>query len=160
EQATTAVQTAYFARVALHVGHRGFSVSPHHFGTALSDLDAAVQTALMASSDTAIPLTPTLDTKLIAKWVKTLPQKTDRAPVAGQVTLGRGRPFFPQARLGRALRPTATGMLIGDAIVSGTRTVIAAPLGKIDAASATPGGVIVTPRAANRLYLYHGTRLV
>jgi lipoprotein-anchoring transpeptidase ErfK/SrfK len=160
EQATTAVQTAYFARVALHVGHRGFSVSPHHFGTALGELDAAVQTALMASADTAIPLTPTLDTNLIAKWVKTLAKKTYRAPVAGQVVLRHSRPFFTHARQGRALRPTATRMLIRDAIVSGTRTVIVAPLRTIEAASAKSEAVIVIHRAANRLYLYSGTGLV
>ena len=75
DQATAAVEQAYFAPVVLHVVHRGYSVSPHHFHAALGGLDAAVQTALTAPADTAIRLTPTLDTKRVAKWVKTLRQE-------------------------------------------------------------------------------------
>src|SRR5262249_54848375 len=97
DQATAAVQTAYFAEVSLHVGHHGYSVSPHHFHAVLGDLGAAVQTALMAPADTTILFTPTLDTKLVAKWVKTLAKKTYRAPVAGQVVLRHSRPFFTHA---------------------------------------------------------------
>jgi len=160
DQASRAVQTAYFARVALHVGQHGFSVSPHHFHTALGGLDSAVQTALTAPADTPVALTPTLDTKLLAKWVKTLAKKTYRAPVAGQVILRHGRPFFTHAHPGRALRPFPTRMLIQDAIVGGTRTVIVAPLRKLQAASAKSEPVIVIHRGANRLYLYNGTRLV
>jgi lipoprotein-anchoring transpeptidase ErfK/SrfK len=159
-QATAAVQQAYFARVVIHVGHRGVSVSPHHFHTALSDLDAAVQTALMAPADTIVSLTPMLDTKLVAKWVKTLAKRTYRAPVAGQVILRHGRPFFTHEHPGRALRPFATRMLIRNAIVEGTRAVVVAPLRKLDAASVGSEPVIVIHRGINRLYLYNGVHLV
>jgi len=160
EQATAAVDHAYFAPVVLHVGHRGYSVSPHHFHAALGGLAAAVQTALTAPADTAIRLTPTLGTKLVAKWVKTLAKKTYRAPVAGTVLLRHGRPFFTHARPGRALRPFPTRMLIRDAVVSGDHTVIVAPVRKLDAAAVKSEPVIVIHRASNRLYLYNGTRLV
>jgi lipoprotein-anchoring transpeptidase ErfK/SrfK len=159
-EATAAVEQAYFARVALRVGHRGISVSPHHFHTALGGLDAAVQTALMASANTAVALTPTLDTKLVAKWVKTLAKKTYRAPVAGEVVLRHSRPFFTHAHPGRALRPFPTRMLIRDAILDGTRTAIVAPLRKLDAASVRTEPVIVIHRGINRLYLYNGVHLV
>ena len=105
EQANTAVQTAYFARVALRVGHHGYSVSPHHFHIALGGLDTAVQTALVAPADTTVSLTPTLEMKRVAKWVKTLAKKTYRAPVAGAVILRHSRPFFTHSHPGRALRP-------------------------------------------------------
>ena len=160
DQASAAVQTAYFARVVLHVGHRGVSVSPHRFHTALGDLDAAVQTALMAPADTVVSLTPTLDTKLVAKWVKTLAKKTYRAPVAGEVVLRHNRPFFTHSHPGRALRPFPTRMLIQHAIDGGTRTVIVAPLKTLDAASVKSEPVIVIHRGINRLYLYNGIRLV
>jgi lipoprotein-anchoring transpeptidase ErfK/SrfK len=159
EQATAAVQEAYFAPVALHVGHRGYSVSPHHFHTALP-VGPAVQAALTAVADTTIRLTPTLDSKLVVKWVKTLAGKTDRAPVAGRVVLRHGRPFLIGSRPGRALRRLPTRMLIRDAIVSGTRTVIVAPLKKLEAAAAKPAPVIVIHRGSNRLYLYNGAHLV
>jgi lipoprotein-anchoring transpeptidase ErfK/SrfK len=159
-QASTAVQTAYFARVALQVGHRGYAVSPHHFHTALDGLTGAVQTALVSPADTIVPLSPTLDTNLVAKWVKALAKKTYRAPVAGQVVLRHSRPFFTHSHPGRALRPTPTRMLIRDAIVGGTRTVIVAPLRTLQASSVKSEPVIVIHRGINRLYLYNGTRLV
>ena len=160
DQATTAVQTAYFANVALRVGHHGYSVTPHHFHTVLGDLDAAVQTALMAPADTNVALTATLDAKLVSKWVKTLAKKTYRAPVAGQVVLRHSRPFFTHAHPGRALRPFPTRMMIQHTILEGTRAVIVAPLRKLDAASVKSEPVIVIHRGSNRLYLYNGARLV
>ena len=93
DEATAAVQDAYFAPVVVHVGHHGYSVSPHHFHTALP-VGPAVQTALTAPADTAVPLKPTLDMTLVAKWVKTLAAKTYRAPVAGTLRLRNDRPFF------------------------------------------------------------------
>jgi lipoprotein-anchoring transpeptidase ErfK/SrfK len=160
EQATAAVEHVYFAPVVLHVGHRGYSVSPHHFHTALGGLDAAVQTALMAPADTAVSLTPTLDTMRVAKWVKTLAGKTYRAPVAGTVLLRHSRPFFTHAHPGRALRPFPTRMLIRHAVVTGDHSVIDAPVKKLDAAAIKTEPVIVIHRGANRLYLYNGTHLV
>ncbi len=158
-EATAAVQDAYFAPVVLHVGHHGYSVSPHHFRAALP-LAPAVQTALTALADTAIPLKPTLDTKLVAKWVKTLAGKTYRAPVAGTLRLRNGRPFFSRSHPGRALRPFPTRMLLRDAVVDGTRSVIMVPLRKLTAASAKAQPVIVIHRGSNHLYLYNGVRLV
>jgi lipoprotein-anchoring transpeptidase ErfK/SrfK len=160
DEATAAVEQAYFARVTLRVAHRGYSISPHHFHTALDGLDAALQTALMAPADTVISLTPTLDVKLVVKWVKTLAKKTYRAPVAGQVVLRHSRPFFTHSHPGRALRTFSTRMMISNTIVSGTRAVIVAPLRKLQAASVRAEPVIVIHRGINRLYLYNGTRLV
>ena len=160
EQATAAVQQAYFAPVVLHVGHRGYSVSPHRFETALGDLDSAVQTALTAPALTAVRLTPTLDTKRVAKWVKALAKKTYRAPAAGRIVLRHNRPFFTLAHPGRALRPFPTRMLIRDAIVSGDHTVIVAPVQKLKADAVRSEPVIVIHRGSNRLYLYNGTHLV
>jgi lipoprotein-anchoring transpeptidase ErfK/SrfK len=159
DQATAAVQQAYFARVVLHVGHRGVSVSPHHFHTFVP-VAPAVQAALTAAAGTTIRLTPTLDVHLVAKWVKTLARKTYRAPVAGRVILRHSRPFFTHAHPGRALRPFPTRMLIRDAIVGGTRTVIVAPLKKLTAAAAKATPIIVIHRGSNRLYLYNGVHLV
>jgi L,D-transpeptidase ErfK/SrfK len=160
EQATASVQQAYFAPVVVHVGHRGYSVSPHHFRTALGGLDSAVQTALTAPALTTIRLTPTLDTKRVAKWVKALAKETYRAPVAGTVLLRHNRPFFTLAHPGRALRPFPTRMLVRDAVVSGDHTAILAPVKKLKADAVRSEPVIVIHRGTNRLYLYNGTHLV
>lgn len=159
DEATAAVQEAYFAPVVVHVGHRNYPVSPHHFHTALS-LAPAIQTALTAVADTAIPLAPAVDNELIVKWVKTLAGKTDRPAVAGSLLLRRSRPFFTHAHPGRALRTFPTRMMIRSAILGGTRTLIVAPLKRLTAPAAARQPVIVIHRGSNRLYLYNGVRLV
>lgn len=159
DEATVAVTDAYFAPVLVHVGHRNYPVSPHHFHTALG-LDAAIQTALTAPANTVVPLTPTLDNELIVKWVKTLAGKTDRAPVAGTLLLRQSRPFFTHSHPGRALRKFPTRMMIRSRVLGGTRTLIIAPLKKLTAPAAARQPVIVIHRGSNRLYLYNGVRLV
>ncbi|HEY1564644.1 MAG TPA: L,D-transpeptidase family protein [Gaiellaceae bacterium] len=159
DQALTAVQTAYFAPVVVHVGHRNYPVSPRHFHTALG-LGPAIQTALTAPADTAIPLTPTFDMDLIEKWVGNLAAKTDRAPVAGGLRLRNGRPFFTQAHPGRAMRKFPTRMLIRSTILGGARTTIVAPVRTLTAAATRDEPVIVIHRGSNRLYLYNGIRLL
>ena len=158
DEATAAVQQAYFAPVVVHVGHRNVSVSPHHFHTTLG-LDPAIQTALTAPAGTVIPLAPTLDTQLVAKWVTALAAKTDRAPVAGTLLLRRSRPYFTHAQPGRALRRFPTRMLIRAAIRDGLRATIVAPVRTLTALSAKPEPIIVIHRGSNRLYLYDGVRL-
>ena len=158
DEATVVVEDTYLAPVVLHVGHRGFSVSPHHFHTALP-LDPAIQAALTAPADTTIRLTPTVDMKLIAKWVKTLARRVHRAPVSGQLLLRHSRPFYTHAHPGRALRTFPTRMRIRAAILAGTRTVIVGPLRKLTAAAVRSQPVIVIHRGSNRLYLYTGVRL-
>lgn len=159
DEARAAVQTAYFAPVVVHVGHRNNPVSPHHFHTALS-LAPAIQTALTAAADTAVPLTPTLDNQRIVKWVKALAKKTDRAAVAGTLLLRNSRPFFTHSHPGRALRTFPTRMMVRSAILGGTRTLIVAPLKTLRAPAAARQAVIVIHRGSNRLYLYNGVRLV
>jgi lipoprotein-anchoring transpeptidase ErfK/SrfK len=132
---------------------------PRRFHTALG-LAPVIQTALTAPADTVVPLTPTLDSELIAKWVQTLATKTYLAPVAGRLLLRDNRPIFTHARPGRSLRKFPTRMLIRSTILAGTRTVIVAPLKTIPAASSSRQPVIVIHRGSNRLYFYNGVRLV
>ncbi len=159
QDATTAVQSAYFAPVVVHVGHRNFSVSPHHFHTVLA-AGPAVQAALTAAPDTIVALTPAFDKVRVVKWVRALAAKTARPAVGGKLLLRRSRPFFTGVRPGRALRPFATRMLVQDAILAGTRATVVAPLRKLTAAASKPEPVIVIHRGSNRLYLYNGVRLV
>jgi lipoprotein-anchoring transpeptidase ErfK/SrfK len=159
DDATAAVQTAYFAPVVVHVGHHNVSVSPHHFHAAV-DVATAVQTALTAAADTIVPLKPTFDMRRIVKWVGTLAAKTDRAPVAGTVVLRGNRPVLTHSRPGRELAKFPTRMRIRAAVVTGVRTTVVAPLRTLTASSAKAEAIIVIHRGSNRLYLYNGTRLV
>jgi len=159
DDATAAVQEAYFAALVVHVGHRKVSVSPHHFYTGL-DVGPAVAAALTAAPGTTVPLTPTFAMQRVVKWVKALAAKTDRAPVAGSVILRRNRPVLTHSRAGRALRKLPTRMRIRSEIISGDRTTIVAPVKTIPAASVKAEPIIVIHRGLNRLYLYNGIRLV
>jgi L,D-transpeptidase ErfK/SrfK len=159
DQATAAVEQAYLAPVAVRVVHYGVSVSPHRFWTSLH-VAPAVQVALTAPADTVVPLTPTFATQRIVKWVAKLARKTYRAPVDGTVLLRHNRPFFTSSRPGSALRRLPTRMMVEHSIVSGVRTVIAAPVKKLTAASVSSEPVIVIHRGINRLYFYNGTHLV
>jgi lipoprotein-anchoring transpeptidase ErfK/SrfK len=76
------------------------------------------------------------------------------------VILRHSRPFFTHSHPGRALRSFPTRMMIQHQIVGGTRTVIVAPLRKLQAASVKSEPVIVIHRGINRLYLYNGVRLL
>lgn len=159
DEATAAVQEAYFAPVVVRVGHHNFSVSPHHFHTDLA-ARVAVHTALTAAPGTVVPLTPTFDTQLVVKWVKALARKTDRPAVAGRLLLRHNRPFFTSVHPGLALRPFATRMMIQHAISGGLRSTIFALRRKVKASASKPVPVIVIHRGSNRLYLYDGVRLV
>ena len=159
DEATAAVQEAYFAPLVVHVGHRNVSVSPHLFYTSF-DLDPAVQTALAAAAGTLVPLKPTFRMQRLAKWVATLAAKTDLAPVAGTVVLRQNRPMLTHSRPGRALARFPTRMRIRAAIVTGARTTILAPVRQIPAAAMKNQPIIVIHRGSNRLYLYNGVRLV
>ena len=159
DEATTAVQTAYFAAVVVQVGHRNISVSPHHFYTGI-DVAPAVQTALTAAVYTVVPLKPTFDMQRIVKWVGTLASKTDRAPVAGTVVLRNSRPVLTHSRPGWELEKFPTRMRIRAAVLSGDRTTVVAPLRKLAATTTKAEPIIVIHRGSNRLYLYDGTRLV
>ena len=158
DEASTAVEDAYLARIAVTVGHYGVSVSPHKFLTSVP-FDAAVQEALTAPANTAIPLTPTFVTKRVVQWVGKLAKKTYRAPVAGTLVLRHNRPFFTKSHPGRSLRKFPTRMMIEHQILGGVRTVIVAPVKTLTAASVKSEPVIVIHRGINRLYLYNGTHL-
>jgi len=121
---------------------------------------SGVQAALTAPADTAISLTPTFVARRVVKWVGKLAQKTYRAPVDGRLLLRHNRPFFTGSHPGRVLRKFPTRMMIEHQILNGTRRVIVAPVKTLQAASVKSEPVIVIHRGINRLYLYHGTRLV
>ena len=160
DQATAAVQQVYLAPLVVHVGHRNVTVRPQHFHTAL-DIVNVVQTALTAPADTAIPITPGFDMQILARWVRTLATKTDRAPVAGTVVLRSSRPVLTHSHPGRKLLKFPTRMRIRAAIFSGDRTApILAPLKTIAAKAANAQPIIVIHRGSNRLYLYSGTHLL
>ena len=159
-QAKVAVKQAYLAPVVVRVKHHVFSVKPVHFHASVP-VDTAVQTALTAPTDTVVPLEPTFAKSRIHKWVKHLAAKTYRAPVAGSVLIHLGRPRLFHDHRGHSLKVRATQNLMGNAIETGKRTTIVAPLTVLHAPDVKPRmAIVVIHRGANRLVLFHGEHYV
>ncbi len=158
-QATVAVKQAYLAPLVVRVGHHSFPVTTRHFHTVVP-VGAAVQMALTAPADTAVPLTPTFSKWRIHKWVTRLATQTYRAPVPGSIVIHNGRPRLFHDHPGHRLRPQATERLIRVAITNGTRAKIVAPLRVLTAPDSKLAAIIVIHRGINRLVLFNGTRYV
>jgi lipoprotein-anchoring transpeptidase ErfK/SrfK len=159
QEATAAVKGAYYAPVVVRVGQKAFSVKTSHFHVSV-DVATAVQTALAAAADTAIPLSPTLDSARVQKWVASLAAKTDVAPTAGSVLLRNDRPVLTHGKNGLALRKLPTASLIRHELRSGDRTPIAALRKTVKATSAKSEPIVVIHRSINRLILFNGSRFV
>ena len=158
-EATVAVKTTYYAPLVVRVAHRVFSVKPLHFRTSVP-VRAAVQTALTAPASTVVPLTPTFDTARVHKWVGNVGAQTYLRARPGAIVLHRGRPVLIHAHRGHALQPFATRILIRNAINTGARTTIVAPLRTLTAPDVKSGPIIVIHRDVNRLVLFRGSRYV
>ena len=156
-QAKVAVKQAYLAPLVVRVAHHVFRVKPAHFHTSVP-VDTAVQTALTAAADTAVPLTPTFSRWHVHKWVEKLATKTYRPAVAGSVLIHNGHPRIFHERPGHRLRVGATQILIRRSILAGTRTTIVAPLRGLKAPDVkSTESIIVIHRGLNRLVLFRGT---
>jgi lipoprotein-anchoring transpeptidase ErfK/SrfK len=158
-QAKVAVKQTYAAPLVVRVKHHTFPVKPAHFHTSVP-VDAAVQTALTAAADTAVPLKPTFSKWHVQKWVRNLAAKTYRAPVPGSIAIHNGRPRLFHPHPGHRLQLVATQVLIRDELLAGTRGTIVAPLHVLKAPGVKNEAIIVVHRSLNRLVLFRGTHWV
>ena len=158
-EATVAVKTTYYAPLVIRAAHRAFSVKPLHFRTSVPVQDA-VRTALAAPASTVIPLTPTFDKARVHQWVGNLAPQVYRRAVPGAIVIHHGRPMLFHAHPGHALRQFATRIFIRNAINTGTRATIVAPLRPVTAPEVKPGPIIVIHRGPNRLVLFYGPRYI
>ena len=158
-EATVAVKTTYYAPVVVRAAHHVSSVTPLHFRTSVP-VRAAVQTALTAPADTVVPLTPTFDKARVHTWVGTVATQTYLRARPGAIVLHHSRPVLMHAHRGHALQMFATQILIRNAINTGMRTTIVAPLRTLTAPDVKPAPIIVIHRDVNRLVLFHGSHYV
>jgi len=158
-QATVAVKTAYYAPLVIHVAKHTFTVKTIHFHTSVPVKDA-VQTALAASADTAIPLTPTFDKTRVHAWVRNLAPQVYRPAKPGAILLHNGHPRLFHHHPGHALRTLPTWILMRNALTRGTRPEIVAPLRKLTAPDIKPRPIIVIHRGSNRLVLFNGEKWI
>jgi lipoprotein-anchoring transpeptidase ErfK/SrfK len=159
-QAKVAVKQAYLAPLVVRVKHHAFSVKTRNFGTS-APVDDAVQTALTAPADTAVPLEPTFSKWRVHKWVKKLAAKTYLAPRAGSIVIHRGHPRLFHDHHGHRVRVRLTQNLMRNALEAGARTTIVAPLKVLTAPDVKPRmAIVVIHRGSNRLVLFRGERYV
>jgi lipoprotein-anchoring transpeptidase ErfK/SrfK len=159
DAATAAVQQAFDQSLELSVVGTRVLVAPDVLG-AKADVEKAVERAATAVAGTAIPLPVTVDRSLTSKFVASLAQRFDRAPVSSQLFLRNGRPFLTADKAGRKLaqRPTVTAIV--KALTSNSRDLLTVAFDRAKAAVTRRnfGPVIVIHRGQNRLFLYNGMR--
>jgi lipoprotein-anchoring transpeptidase ErfK/SrfK len=159
DAATAAVQEQFQKPLQLDVGSTRVLVTPDVFG-ATPAIDVAVQKALVAAPDTAIPLGVTVTSGTVADFVATLAQRFDRPAVDAKVYLRNLRPWLSPEQAGRKLDQRRAIHDINTALASGTRDEfrLATTAVKPKVTRRTFGPVIVIRRTSNRLLLYNGMK--
>ena len=159
EQATAAVQQAFAVPLQLELGTTSISVTPDVIG-AVPAIDKAVERALAAAPNTAIPLGVNAPGAKIIEFVAKLAQRYDRAAVDTKVYLRHLRPWLSKERFGLKLDQHRGVRDLVAALYSGQRDGI-----ELFRQTLRPkvtrrnfGPVIVIRRGSNRLFFYEGTR--
>jgi lipoprotein-anchoring transpeptidase ErfK/SrfK len=159
EVATTVVQQAFQTPLQLKLGTTRILVTPDVLG-AVPIVDKAIERALAAPPDTAIPLGVNAPGSKITEFVKKLAQRFDRAPLDSRLYLRRLRPWLSKERPGRKLEQKRAVRDIVAALYAGSREVL--QLYQINTRAKVTrrnfGPVIVIRRGSNGLYLYNGMR--
>ncbi|CAN5132799.1 hypothetical protein BH18ACT12_BH18ACT12_19550 [soil metagenome] len=159
ELATTVVQQGFQTPLELKLGTTRVLVAPDVLG-ALPVVDKAIERALAAEPNTAIPLGVNAPGSRITEFVKKLAQRFDRAAFDSKLYLRQLRPWLSNDLPGRKLEQKRAVRDIVNALYTGDREPI--QLYQINTrANVTRrnfGPVIVIRRGSNRLYLYNGMR--
>jgi lipoprotein-anchoring transpeptidase ErfK/SrfK len=159
EAAAEAVQLAFQTPLELALGTTRVLVTPDVLG-AVANIDRAIERALVAAPDTAIPLGVGLTNGKIASFVDDLAERYDRAAVDSKLYLRRLRPWISQERIGRKLDKRRAIREIATAVTTGRRDVLTLVQRRLrpQLTRRNFGPVLVIRRNSNRLLLYDGMR--
>jgi lipoprotein-anchoring transpeptidase ErfK/SrfK len=158
EAATSAVQQGFQAPLELQLGSTRILVTPDILG-ATAVIDKAIERALAAEPNSAIPLGVSIVPGAPAAFVATLAKRYDRPAVDSKLFLRHLRPWLSKERAGlkldqrqavRDINAAVTGSVIRT-VVTLTRSTV-----RPQATRANFGPVIVIRRGSNRLFLYDG----
>jgi lipoprotein-anchoring transpeptidase ErfK/SrfK len=159
EDAAAAVSEGFATPLELQVGKTRVLVTPTAVG-AVPNLDAALERAMTATPDTAVPLGVAIAAGKPAAFVATLAKRFDRKAVDSRLFLHHLKPWISKERAGRKLPQLQTVRDITTALRTGVRDSIVVettPL-KPKITRKNFGAVIVIRRGSNRLLLYNGMR--
>ena len=159
EQATEAVLQAFQAPLELTLGATRILVTPDILG-AVPNTERAIERALVAAPNTAVPLGVAVASDKTADFVARLAQRYDRPVVDSKLFLRRLRPWLSKERVGRKLQQRRAVRDINAALVRGGRDPILLVQTRLrpKVTRRNFGPVIVIRRNSNRLFLYSGMR--
>lgn len=159
EDAAAAVQQTFDRPLRLKLGETRISVTPDVLG-ATAGVDRAVQRALAAPENTAVPLGVNAPGSAVTPFVTKLAERYDRPAVDSSLVLRQMRPQLSKERPGSKLQRRRAVQDIITALYSGLRATI-----RLKQLAVAPkitrrnfGPVIVIRRSSNHLYLYRGMR--
>ena len=161
DDAAAAVSEAFATPLELQVGKTRVLVTPSAVG-ATPNLDPALERALTAAPDTAVPLGVAITYGKPAAFVATLAKRFDRKPVDSKLFLRHLRPWISKEKVGRKFPQLQTIRDITTALRTGARETIVVPTTplKPKVTRKNFGVVIVIRRGSNRLLLYNGMRFI
>ncbi len=159
DAATAAVQQAFDTPLELQLGTTRVLVTPDVLGAA-PVIDKAIERALAAEPNAAVPLGVSIVPGTPAAFVATLAKRYDRPAVDSKLSLRNLRPWLSKERAGRKLVQRQSVRDIAAAVTSGVRTGIVLPHTTLrpKITRRNFGPVIVIRRKSNRLFLYDGSR--
>ena len=154
KEATTAVQTAFARPLPVIIAGRRTEIDPT--SVAAVDVNDAVSSAQKAMPGTSVPLPVTVRAADVVKVVSVLSRKYRLAPKDAQVNLVAGRPRITRSVDGAKIDAPVLVKQITDALMSNSRTPLAAAVKPVKPAISTSeiGTVIVINRSLNKLTLY------
>jgi lipoprotein-anchoring transpeptidase ErfK/SrfK len=159
DQATAAVQQAFSVPLKIILGTTTISVTPDVLG-AVPAIDKAIERALAAPPDTAVPLGVNAPGAALVQFVAKLGRRYDRQAVDAKLLLRHLRPWLSKERAGLKLDQRRAVRDLLAALYSGQRDGIELVQTRVrpKVTRRNFGPVIVIRRGSNRLFLYQGTR--
>jgi lipoprotein-anchoring transpeptidase ErfK/SrfK len=158
EAALTAVQQGFDTPLELQLGSTRILVTPNVLG-ATPVVDKAIERALTAEPNSAVPLGVTVTPGAPAAFIATLAKRYDRPAVDAKLFLRHLRPWLSKEGAGLKLDRRTAVRDVASAVATGVRTGITLTQSRVrpKVTRANFGPVIVIRRGSNRLYLYSGT---
>jgi lipoprotein-anchoring transpeptidase ErfK/SrfK len=162
EQAQLALRPAFARPVRLVYGDRRWRIVPGRFGAKLAIADGVAE-ALRAPAGAAVPLSPTVDGRLVRRFVRALDKRISYPAEDAELTGLEGvQPEFSQSRTGLRVLRQLTAQRIVRALQSPQIRHIRVATAVVEPARTVTnfGPVIVIRRGANELRYYIGAKLV
>ena len=158
EAALTAVQQGFDTPLELQLGSTRILVTPDVLG-ATPVVDKAIERALTAEPNSAVPLGVSVVPGAPAAFIATLAKRYDRPAVDAKLYLRDLHPWLSKEGAGLKLDRRTAVRDVASALAAGVRTGITLTQSKVrpKVTRANFGPVIVIRRGSNRLFLYNGT---